>query len=273
MNARGNSVFRVVFGAYLVLHFGMLVPYAAELFGSAGLVPDPVLNPLHGLFPNPLAVWDIATPWCVALTLLAGCFMLGWWPRMAALLMWFGSTALFHRNNLTANPSLAYLGLMLVLCALARRDGSLPRMALVCAWVLLAVGYTFSGITKLESASWIDGSAMIRLMENPLVRDWSPRVWMMALPAWMLQMLTWGTLALELLFLPLCTFANGRKWAWIAAVSMHLGILMLVDFADLTLGMLMVHLFVFDAAWVPARWRATSGYRFLFLYETHPTVS
>lgn len=248
-----NSIFRVILGTYLTLHFSQLIPYADELFGMRGLLPDPSLNPLHGLFPNPLAAWDIATGWCVALALLSVSFTFGFWPRTCAALLWFGSTALFHRNNLTANPSLAYLGLLLVLCALLPRDGKMPRSYMICAWVLLAAGYTFSGITKLESMSWQDGTALARLLDTPLARDWPLRLWFMALPDWLTKGLTWSTLALELLYLPLCLFAAGRKWSWFAMVAVHLGILLLVDFADLTLGMLMMHLFVFDPRWLPAR--------------------
>jgi hypothetical protein len=253
MNKRLFFIFRVVFGAYLTVHFGMLIPYAAEVFGNSGLVPDPTLNPLNGLFPNPLVVWDIATEFCVALTLLSVLFMIGFWPRTTALLLWFGSTALFHRNNLTANPAQAYLGLLLVLSALVKSDGKVPRMANWCVWVLLAAGYTFSGITKLESPSWVDGSALTRLMENPLARDWPLRLWLLSLPPWFMQGLTWSTLALELAYLPLCLHVWTRKAAWMAMVALHLAILLLVDFADLTLGMLMAHLFIFDPRWLPAR--------------------
>ncbi len=253
MNSPPFGLFRIVFGGYLALHFAQLVPYADELFGMHGLLADPSLNPLHGLFPNPLARWDIATEWCVALTVLAISFAFGFHQRTCAMLLWFGSTALFHRNNLTANPSLAYLGLLLVFCAMLPRDGKVPSSFLLCAWVLLAAGYTFSGITKLESPSWIDGSALARLMDTPLARDWPPRLWFLALPDWLTKGLTWSTLALELLYLPLCLFAAGRKGAWFGMVAMHVGILLLVDFADLTLGMLMMHLFVFDPRWLSQR--------------------
>jgi len=38
------------------------------------------------------------------------------------------------------------------------------------------------------------------------------------------------------------------SWCWM--VAMHLGILFVVDFADLTFGMLMIHLFTFDPDWL-----------------------
>lgn len=264
LSSKGFAVFRVVFGIYLILHFGMLIPWSAELFSQQGVLPDPTLNPLHGLFPNPLVSWDsptMALCCTIGLTLLSICFTLGWARRTVSLLLWFAATALFHRNNLTANPSLAYIGLLLILCTLIPpgerlrgvrpRDWEMPRMVVVCAWVLLAVGYFFSGLTKLGSQSWSDGSAIARLLENPLARNWSPREWALMLPAPLLQTLTWGTLAAELLFLPCCMHPATRKWASICMVLLHLGILLLVDFADLTCGMIMIHLFTLDPRWLP----------------------
>jgi hypothetical protein len=37
-------------------------------------------------------------------------------------------------------------------------------------------------------------------------------------------------------------------------VMMHAGLVVVVDFADLSLGMLLLHAFTFDPAWL-ARWR------------------
>ena len=34
----------------------------------------------------------------------------------------------------------------------------------------MAVGYTFSGVTKLPSPSWRDGTALARILDNPLAR-------------------------------------------------------------------------------------------------------
>lgn len=68
-----------------------------------------------------------------------------------------------------------------------------------------------------------------------------------------LPLLTWAALAVELLFLPLSFHRTGRLVAWSTLCSLHVGIVLLVDFADLSIGMLMVHLFTFDLAWIPVR--------------------
>lgn len=263
MSSRHFALFRIAFGTYLALHFLQLVPYAGELFGAGGLLADPALNPTHGLFPSPLSLPlddSALVLWLAGSALLAGLFAAGIARHAAAVLLWFSWTALFHRNNLIANPSLAYVGLLLVLTLLVPRGEALrpaagdpgwemPLWVPRCAWILMAAGYSFSGLTKLGSASWIDGSALLRLLDNPLARPGFFRDALLALPEPLLALATWGALLAELLFVPLAFWWRTRPWAWLAMVAMHLGILLVVDFADLSLGMLMIHLFT-----VPNRW-------------------
>jgi hypothetical protein len=65
-----------------------------------------------------------------------------------------------------------------------------------------------------------------------------------------MKLATWSVLALELAFAPLALFRHIRPLIWLAMVSLHLTLLLLINFADLTLGMLLVHLFTFDPAWI-----------------------
>lgn len=261
------SLFRIIFGSYLAIHFAMLIPYAEELFGSGGLISDPALNPTTGLFPNPLnlAVPPAALPWIIGiLAALSVAFAVGWFRPAVSIVLWFGWTALFHRNNLIGNPSIPYIGLLLLLCALvptgealaiAKRDAdwAMPKWVFRCAWILLAAGYSFSGYTKMFSPSWVDGSAMSFLLENPLARPGPFRDLMLALPSGFLKALTWFTLTAELAFLPLALWSRSRPWIWLTLVALHLGIIVVIDFADLSFGMLMIHLFTFDPAWLPVR--------------------
>jgi len=68
-----------------------------------------------------------------------------------------------------------------------------------------------------------------------------------------LRIATWAALALELTFAPLALFRRARPWIWTAMVGLHTGLLLLVSFADLTAGMVLVHLFTFNPAWVGPR--------------------
>jgi predicted DCC family thiol-disulfide oxidoreductase YuxK len=266
---RQYHVFRSIFGVYLIWHFACLIPYAGEMFSQDGILGSPSLNPYHGQWPNPFFIWGNPIVIQAALTLgvLASIlFTFGKYSRCCALGLWFLHTCLYTANPLTANPSLGYVGLLLLLCALIPRKAKhVPLMIIVTAWSLLALGYSFSGLLKLDSPSWIDGSALQHLMNNPLARPGWSRDIMLWLPAGILKMMTWSTIALEILFVPLALFRRTRPYVWLALLVMHLGIMMTVDFADLSLGMMMIHLFTFQRDWLPARMSRGSQNHILFL--------
>lgn len=267
------AVFRIIFGLYLLQHFIGLLPVGAEVFSNAGVLADPRLSPTNAIFPNPLATSWGGTPGFVTgfIAVLAGlsiAFLLGAWRRIAALLLWFGWACLFNRNNLISNPSLPYIGLILAFCVLipdgeplsltggrGRRPAEwfFPAWVFRGAWFLLAAGYTFSGLVKLGSPSWVDGTAFRHLIDNPLARPGFIRDLFLGFPPWLIALHTWASLAAEILFLLLCCHKWGRLAAWTSMMIMHVGIVLMVDFADLTFGMIMIHLFVFDPAWFEPR--------------------
>ena len=266
VSSRQFALFRIVFGVYLAIHFAHLLPYGAELFSNQGTLADARLSPLYGVFPNVLWVWDspaAVTALLVVLVVASVCFALGAARHAAAVVLWYGWAALFNLNPLIYNPGIQYIGLLLLLTTLVparehwrlpgSRAGSpfhVPRFVVVTAWILMAVGYSYSGIVKLAAPSWVDGTAITHLLNNPLARDWFLRDAFLQLPPMVLRLLTWGALAGEVLFLPLAVWRVTRPMAWCWMASMHIGIVMLVSFADLTLGMLMLHLFTFDRAWL-----------------------
>jgi hypothetical protein len=266
VTARQFAWFRIIFGTYLAVHFAHLVPWGVELFSREGVLPTARLNPTHGILPNVLAWWDspaFVTAFLVTLAGLSVLFALGVARHAAALLLWYGWACLFNRNVLISNPSIAYVGLLLLLTTLVPGreplrafvqraesvDFYVPAAAYWTAWFLMAVGYTFSGIVKLASPSWVDGTAFWHVVQNPLARDGVLRDFVLAMPAWAFQVLTWKALALEALFLPLALWRWTRPVIWFAMVVMHIGILALVSFADLSAGMLMLHLFTMDSRW------------------------
>jgi len=262
------SLFRIVMGIYLIVHFAHLMPYAPELFSYEGVLADARASPLIHDF-NVLAHLDspLNVEVMVGVALVAAVlFTLGWQDRLAAVVLWYILACFFGRNPLIGNPSLPFVGWILLahvfippapygsLSARGRPspDGGwrMPWPIWAAAWVVMSLSYTYSGYTKLISPSWVNGSAFMFLLENPLARDTAIRVWLLDLPPLTLQMATWTVLALELLFTPLILFRKTRGWTWLAMVTMHLGLLCLVDFADLTMGMLVLHLFTFDPAWL-----------------------
>ncbi|HEY8944686.1 MAG TPA: hypothetical protein VIM73_10510, partial [Polyangiaceae bacterium] len=266
------SVVRALVGLYLLVHFVALIPYGAELFSSQGVLPNASLSPLGRAFPNVLSVYD--SPGFVVLLLAIGvalsvAFAVGYRDRLAAVALWYVWACLFGRNPLISNPSIPYIGWLLLAhaalpaapfgswAARGRVDPgggwSFPRPLFLVAWIVLAAGYSYSGYTKLVSPSWLDGSALRKVVENPLARPTLVQSTLLSLPQELLRFPTYAALALELLFLPLALVARVRPWLWGALFAMHLGLIVLIDFADLSGAMLLFHLFTFDPAWVPRR--------------------
>jgi predicted DCC family thiol-disulfide oxidoreductase YuxK len=262
------SVFRAVFGAYLCVHFLGLLPWGTEVFSNQGVLPQGSASPLLHL-PNVLALCD--SPAFVMGLLATGAvlsvlFAAGVCDRVAAVALWYVWACLFGRNPLIYNPSLAFVGWMLLAHAFLPRApyGSwaargrldpgggwrLPPPIFLAAWVVMSLGYAYSGLTKLDSPSWVDGTALAHVLENPLARPGPLRQMLLSLPEGVLRFATWGALALELGFAPLALFRRSRPWAWGAMLLMHLGLVVLIDFAELSLGMMLLHFFTWDPAWV-----------------------
>jgi len=266
ISGRQFAWFRVTFGLYLAIHFAHLLPWGRELFSRDGVLPDAALNPTYGILPNALARCDspgAVTVFLGVMVVLSVLFALGIARRTAAVVLWYGWACLFNRNVLISNPSIPYVGLLLLLTVLVPAtepqrpfgrqadEGAFyfPAGVFQAAWILMAVGYTFSGIVKLASPSWMDGTAFWHVANNPLARASWLRDVVLLLPMWGFRALTWGALALEILFLPLALWRVTRPVAWASMVGMHVGIIALVSFADLSAGMLMRHLFTFDPRW------------------------
>jgi len=261
------AAFRLVFGLYLVTLFVWLAPYAGEVFGSSGMLPEARRNWAYHIFPNLLLLADgtrSVVVFVIGLALLAGLFMAGIARRTVAVALWYGWACLYHRNNLIDDPSVPMIGWLLLASALVpcgeglslRRIAAdpaweMPSVLWHGAWLILASGYSLSGIHKwLNSPSWVDGSAFNHILQSPLARESFIREWLLAQPPWLGQVLTWSVLALEAAFVPLCLWSPMRFVAWAAMVGMHLGLLLVIDFPTLTFGVLIAHLFVFDRRWI-----------------------
>jgi predicted DCC family thiol-disulfide oxidoreductase YuxK len=271
------SLFRGLFGAYLLIHFLQLVPWGGELFSNQGVLPEASVSPVISLFPNLLGLFDSEEFVTLLLALACGLslfFAAGKFDRSAALGLWYIWACLYGRNPLIANPSIPYVGLLLLahVCLSPSPYGSLAararaltadhwRMAdsiYAVVWILMAVGYSYSGATKLASPSWANGRALSYMLDNPLARGGVVSQMLLSLPDGVLQFATWGAMAFELCFAPLALLRRARPWLWSGMLAMHLCLIVAVDFADLSLGMVMLHLFTFNPEWIGARKAATA---------------
>lgn len=258
------SVFRIIFGTYLSIHFAFLIPYASEIWGSKGMLPNPELNFTYGLFPNLLASFNspsFITLFLIALFILALFITTGVFRRTSSLITWYGWACLFHQNNLISNPGIPMVGWLLLalvlvpagedFCLFGKRNESweLPASLYWGAWLIVGVAYTVSGFDKLMAPSWQNGTAIEHLLHNPLARDWFFRDMLLHAPSIVTKLMTWFALILEIVFGFLCLFKKTRLLAWLGIMGMHLSILSMVNFPDLTIGVMMIHIFTIDPSW------------------------
>ncbi len=264
------SIFRVLLGGFLIVHFAHLLPYANEVFSNQGALSQASHSPLLSLFPNILAWFD--SPFMLTSLLLtgimAGCgILIGKLDKLAAFSAFYILACLLCRNPLISNPSLPYLGWMLILYLFIpqnKHNGTwhLPQHLYFAAWAVLALSYSYSGYTKLLSPSWVSGDTIQFVLENPLARDTWFREWLLSLAPIFLKSLTWIILWVELLFVPLVLIKRLRPLAWFIMLIVQLGFLICLNFADLTFPMLLIHLITFDPHWIKPKGQKESLWLF-----------
>jgi predicted DCC family thiol-disulfide oxidoreductase YuxK len=126
----------------------------------------------------------------------------------------------------------------------------MPRAIYFAAWAVLALSYSYSGYTKLLSPSWVSGDTVWYVLHNPLARDYFVRDFMLWLGEDVVRVVSWTILSVEVLFAPLVLSRRLRPILWGIMLAVQLGFLLLLNFADLTIPMLLFHLLTFDPAWI-----------------------
>jgi predicted DCC family thiol-disulfide oxidoreductase YuxK len=208
------SLYRVVLATYLLIHFLHLLAWRAPFYA-------------------PLATIFLVSSGAVLSVLLA----VGFHDRAATVGLCCVWACLFGRDPLLSNARILLLGWLLVAhlfvppapygswAARGRVDPGggwrMPPALFAAAWSVLALGYIYSGYAKLVSPSWHPDTALAHVV-----------------------------LALELAFAPLALVPCLRPWLWGTMLLMQLSLLVLIGFADLSLGMVMLHLFTFDPSWI-----------------------
>jgi predicted DCC family thiol-disulfide oxidoreductase YuxK len=266
------SVFRFALGAYLLVHLACLFPVASEMSSNAGALGKVSESALHPFFPNLLLFWD--SPIGIVALLLAATglsvpFALGVRDRFVALILLYLGLCLSTTSPPISNSSMPFIGWILLAHAFIPRrpygswdargrldpgaDWRMPTRIHTATWIVLAISYAYSGATKLGNPSWIDGSALLQALSDPLAGRTLLGELVLALPSPLISLAMWSVLALEISFAPLAILRKARPWLWLALLGVQLSRMALGPFADSSAGMLMLHFFAFDPAWVKGR--------------------
>lgn len=243
------GLFRLVFGL-LVLAYGLLLfPDRALWFSDRGIFtsaqsdaynqwlgPAPHIDLLHG------AVSDFwLTTFFVVFLLGALGLTLGLWTRASSLIVFVCLASLHNRNSAIHNSGdmvMMVMSAYLLLspagaaCSLDRlgrifkgREGDEPPLIVPWAQRLMqlqiAAVYATTSLSKLQGARWRDGTAAYYPLHLPdsarFPVPWSDQLWM-------IHLLTWGTIAVELSLWTLIWVPRLRLWVLAAGVLLHIGI-------------------------------------------------
>jgi len=243
------GVFRLVYGA-LVLAYGLLLlPERFIWFGSRGVLPLRDSNAYNGSMAwSPhfdLLAFPGADHWLTlffAVFLLAALFlMLGFWTRTSAVIVYLCLNTLHSRNSVIHNSGdtvMLVMSAYLVFssagaaCSLDRlwrifrgKEEAAPPLIVPWAQRLMqfqvAIVYLGASLSKAGGEQWVNGTAAY----YPLHLPESARFPMLGSDTlWVINLVTWGTVAIELALATLVWVPRLRLYVLAGGVLLHLGI-------------------------------------------------
>jgi hypothetical protein len=255
------GVVRMAFGALAILWGLWLLPMRDGLLDANGVTPtQPSTAHTWGLF----AVWNTNGAMLigiVVLVLAAFALLVGWHSRLAAILVFILIMSFERRIPLAFNSGDDLVRIEALLIAISpcgaalsldqrRTTGSFwsaqtrPNWPIRLLQVQLSIIYIAAAQVKLSGEPWLHGTAVsyvLRLedMQRVIAPEW------FATNALAMNMLTWGTIAVELAVGILVWFPRFRPWVLAAGVLMHL----LID-AYVQIGIFSYAMFVMYFAWL-----------------------
>jgi hypothetical protein len=229
---------RIAFGLVMIGWSFSLLPDLLTLFGPGGMLPDTprirytwgLLHIFGGSNSGVVAVWALLLLASIALTV-------GWHSRLAALVVFIGVVSFERRNVYVFNSgdvALRIEALYLVLApggaALSldqrRRAGSFWVSQVRAPWVLrmmqvqLSLIYLSTVHDKLGGTTWNQGTAVSYALRLTNLQALPVPQWI-STNAELMNLASWGTLALELSLGVLVWNRRARPWVLCAGVAMH----------------------------------------------------
>jgi hypothetical protein len=260
------GLWRIAFGIYLFYYYLRLFPFARELFTQETGMPGADAMSAASFFPQAILNFDSSLFVYSLLSLCAICSLMivfGFKRRLAATILWPLVMWMYNRNKMTDSPEYSFINWLIFISifiptgeayAVDGEDSEwkFPPIFYWGAWIVLTFGYLAAGVKKyqLHDAVWLNGSAMYYVLSKDNARwAWFGNFFDQV-PLVLFYPLTWGGMVFEM-FAPLFAFfRRTRFWWWIFSTFTHLILLFFVNLAEVSFGMLVFHLFVFDENWL-----------------------
>lgn len=248
------SIFRIWLGVYLLLDvLWHHLPYARAFYSDAGF------------YPRALALAELQVPDAWSLLFMTGAawavygllalytvavvgFLVGYRTRLMTALVLVGFVSIYWRNP-PLNAGMDMLARLLLLWSLfvplaryysvdAARDPTAPNrptpwLPVFALKAQVSMMYMFSGVYKLAGTSWVDGTALDRVLQGNVFRGgWLGPDLLVALQPWHVAM-CWGIIGFQLIFplLVYCPWKNNwfRAFAIAGGVAMHASFLLFLN--------------------------------------------
>ncbi len=283
VDSRPLSLFRIFFGALLLKNALYSIPLAQLFYSDEGIVPrarfwqDPALVGLDGFS----LLHYLPAAWMAILffAFWAACslgLLVGYRTRWMAILIYLCKLSILHRNPFPlsgADHVMTVLSFWMIFLPLnhyysldrwlAKRRGdftSLPyttyAFPLRMIQIQVALIYLFTSYMKWQGVLWRTGDALYyTFQQNGYLLPTG--IWLGEVgPLWLLRLLTWSTLLIEIGFTLLVFSPFLQPWARAAGLFLtacvHLGIALTMSIPDFSLVMWISYLLFLEPRWV--RW-------------------
>src|SRR5258706_9410058 len=262
------ALFRILFVAQLFNWFWQLFPNLSAFFTDEGILPRRAQALSDG---DRLSLLNLSGDWSfVAVIWLVACLValaltLGWHTRAMSLLAFVLVSSFSWRDPLILDGSDLVFRLVPLWLAFTpagerwsidarRHDAPVVRgwalpiriLELQIAWIYLA-----TGLQKLGGIDWVVGTAAYYALqlEHTFARPWAHAF---AVDPILSHLISWYTIAVELLFLPLAMFPSERtrRLAALGAGAMQLGVLLLMNVGNFPLVMLAAGVLFVPSDWI-----------------------
>lgn len=294
------ALFRILFGALMLLFVALLAPELLTWFGRGGPFTPHDASTFWGNVPDySLLLWFPAPAAVFAFfavfTLAACCLMIGLWTRLSALLVFLGLVSIGHRSPLILNGGDTAFRMMAFYLILAPCGAALSvdrlrallrgtarvRPPLVPPWaqrllqLQMCLVYAMTVLLKLQGHAWQDGTALYYTSRLEAFDRFPLPLVFHSLP--LVNLLSYWTLAAEIGLAVLVWVPGLRRFVLLNGVLLHLGIEYSMNIPLFAFAMLAWYVTFVDVegswAWLQAHWplRTFSRAR-LYLREQSPMV-
>ena len=278
------EVVRIGIGALVLFHFGMATPFLLDLWGNDGWMPPEaariyVDGPwLQSVFFYFTAPWQWIAFHAVFLFCIAA-FMVGWRTAFVKWIVLIGQISFDYRNlTVVYGVDSIICSLLLIMCfAPTGRAMSLDRVRAVRAakrrnllatlppyaspWagacirlmqLQMAILFFYSAVGKMRIDEWVTGDAIwLAFTTYEFYNPWLLEV--LARQYWLVNIMTYGTLLIEIAYPFLIWQRRTRPYLLVAAIFLHVMFIVLMRLVYFGMVMIFGHLIFLRPEWL-TRW-------------------